>query len=110
LTGGQRSSLDYVLMNLVDPSAVVGKDYRRTVVITQDGRALSGLVAAEDDRTLVLQTPTERHVIPTVEITQRRETSQSAMPDGMLDALSAQQIRDLVAYFMQPQQIPRSNP
>ena len=29
------------------------------------------------------------------------------MPDGLLDNLSPDQIRDLIAYLMQPAQVPR---
>ena len=59
LTGAGRDNLDYLLENLVDPSASVSADFRMSVVAMSDGRVLNGLVRARTDRTLTLQTQTE---------------------------------------------------
>ncbi|MDR3634295.1 MAG: dehydrogenase, partial [Isosphaeraceae bacterium] len=56
LTGTGRNNVDYLLENVVDPSASVSADFRMVVVAMQDGRTLNGLVRAETDRTLTLQT------------------------------------------------------
>jgi putative heme-binding domain-containing protein len=106
LTGSQRSNLDYLLENLVDPSAVVGKDYRMSIVVTRDGRVLNGLVVKQYDKTLVLQTHTDQKTIPVGDIEQRKETTLSPMPDGLLEKLSQDQLRNLFAYLMNPQQVP----
>jgi putative heme-binding domain-containing protein len=106
LTGSQRSHLDYLLENILDPSAVVGKDYHTTTLVTSDGRVLSGLLASRNDQTTVLQTATTRETIPNIEISQTRQTPQSPMPDGLLDHLQAAQVRDLIAYLMHPSQVP----
>ena len=42
LTGSNRANLDYALMNILDPSAVIAKEYRPTIVITTDGRVITG--------------------------------------------------------------------
>ncbi|HEY4261345.1 MAG TPA: PVC-type heme-binding CxxCH protein, partial [Schlesneria sp.] len=47
LTGSGRQNLDYVLINLIDPSAAVGADYRMAVVVLEDGRVLNGIVASK---------------------------------------------------------------
>ena len=59
LTGAGRDNLEYLLENLIDPSAWVIADFRMVVVAMNDGRALNGLVRARTDRTLTLQTQTE---------------------------------------------------
>ncbi len=105
LTGSQRSNLDYLLENIVDPSSVVGKDYRMTKVLTSDGRTLSGLVVSRGAQSLTLQTPTEQLILPNDEIEQTQETSLSPMPEGLLEPLSPNQIRDLIAYLMHPTQV-----
>ncbi len=105
LTGAQRSSLDYLLENIVDPSAVVGKDYRMTQVITNDGRVFGGLIVSQDDKTLVIQTQTDRQTILKSEIEEIRDTTLSPMPDGMLDTFSSDQRRDLIGYLMHPIQV-----
>jgi len=106
LTGGNRTNLDYLLENIVDPSGVVSRDYRMSIVTLGDGRVVGGLVTARDDRTLTIVTPTESRTIPLGEIDDVTVTSQSPMPEGLLDRLSAGEIRDLVAYLMQPSQVP----
>lgn len=105
LTGSQRSNLDYLLENILDPSAVVGKDYRMTLVQTNDGRTLSGLVVSNDGKVLVLQTQTTKETIAFSEIDQMKETNLSSMPDGLLNGLSRDQVRDLIGYLMHPNQI-----
>jgi putative heme-binding domain-containing protein len=106
LTGGNRTNIDYLLENIVDPSGVVNRDYRMSIVALSDGRVLNGLVTARDDRTLTLVTPTDRHVIPAEDIDDVTVTQQSPMPEGMLDQLSPDAIRDLIGYLMQPAQVP----
>lgn len=106
LTGANRNNLDYVLENIVDPSAVVTKDFRMTVVATSDGRVMNGLVIAKNDHTLTLQTQTDRQTIALADVETIKTTPQSPMPDGLLDNLSTDQIRDLTAYLMQPSQVP----
>ncbi|MEO1995660.1 MAG: dehydrogenase, partial [Planctomycetaceae bacterium] len=106
LTGSQRNNLDYVLENLLDPSAVVGRDFQMTVVLTAQGRVISGIVIREDRKTVTLQTPTDRVIIPVVDVEQRRRQNLSLMPDGMLQKLSTEQVRDLVAYLASARQVP----
>jgi putative heme-binding domain-containing protein len=106
LTGGQRANLDYVLENVLDPSAVVGKDYLVTVVELKDGRVVNGIVRREDDKTVTLQTPNELVAVPKNEIDERRQSAVSLMPEGLLDKLTAEEVRDLVAYLASPVQVP----
>jgi hypothetical protein len=107
LTGGHRTNIDYLLDNIVDPSGVVSRDYRMSIVTLADGRVLSGLVTARDDRTLTLVTPTDRHVLALEDVADVKVTSQSPMPEGLLDHLSVASVRDLIGYLMQPSQVNR---
>ena len=100
LTGSGRHNLDYLLENIVDPSAVVNKDYRMSIVRLADGRVHNGLLLSQDDRRVVLQTAKEKVTILREEIEQIAPTTLSPMPDGILQPLTAEQIRDLVAYLM----------
>ena len=106
LTGAQRSNLDYLLHNIVEPSAVVGKDYRMTVVVMKDGRILSGLVMSKNDKTWTLQTHNEQLTINVADIEESQLTRISQMPDGLLEYMTPQEIRNLFAYLMHPVQVP----
>ena len=99
LTGAQRTDLDYVLINVMDPSALVGHAYRVTIVELKDGRVINGIVKAEDASTLTLQTATDRIVVATQDIEERQQQSVSMMPEGLLNRLSIQDVRDLVKYL-----------
>jgi putative heme-binding domain-containing protein len=100
LTGSGRHNLDYLLENLLDPSAVVNKDYRMSIVRVSDGRVLNGLILSQDDNRVVIQTAKEKLTILREEIEQIAATTLSPMPDGILQPLSEQQVRDLVAYLI----------
>lgn len=106
LTGSGRSNLDYLLLNMVDPSATVGAEYRLSIIVLKDGRVLNGIVASSNDQTLTLQTAKERTVIERSEIEEVKTSDKSLMPDGQLQTLTADQIRDLVGYLMHPVQVP----
>ena len=106
LTGAGRASLDYLLLNMVDPSATVGAEYRMSVVVLHDGRVLNGIVATRNDKTLTLQTAKERTTIELSEIDEVKPSTVSLMPDGQLQTLSPSQIRDLLGYLMHPVQVP----
>ncbi|QDV36700.1 PVC-type heme-binding CxxCH protein [Tautonia plasticadhaerens] len=106
LTGAQRGDLGYLLENLVDPGATLGEDYRMTVFALADGRVVNGLVAEQSDRTVTIQTPTERIVVPRDEIEDRRKSDQSLMPEGLLDPLSEAEVADLIRYLQGPGQVP----
>ncbi|MEC8411427.1 MAG: c-type cytochrome, partial [Planctomycetota bacterium] len=100
LTGAQRGDLDYLLTNILDPSAIVGKDYRMTLVETTDGRLLSGLIVSDTPVLLVLQTASQKINIPREEIAVVQTTTSSSMPEGLLSHLSDQEAIDLIGYLM----------
>jgi len=105
LTGSGRGQLDYLLENIVDPSAVVPADFKMAVVELKDGRVLNGVISARNERTITLLLPTERLVLERSEITETRESALSIMPESLLEALTETQMRDLIAYLMSPQQV-----
>lgn len=106
LTGAQRHNLDYVLDNVLDPSAIVPREYRPSVLRLIDGRVVQGVILEETPQTLVVQTPNETIRVPAGDVEARKESGISMMPEGLFDRLSADAIRDLVAYLASPQQVP----
>lgn len=106
ITGSNRKKLEYLLENMIDPNALVGKDYQAISIATMDGRVVTGLIKEENDSAVVLQTVEDVVTIPKSEIDERSQTSQSIMPEGQLKTLSENQIRDLIAYLQSDYQIP----
>ena len=110
LTGSNRADLNYILENLVAPNAVVGKDYQMTLLQLDDGRVLSGLITKETDSAVTLKTINDLVVVPKDEIDQRKLSELSLMPNGLLDPMPPEEIRDLVAYLASPSQVPLRGP
>jgi putative heme-binding domain-containing protein len=105
LTGAQRHNLNYLLENIVDPSATVNENFRMSTVIVADGRVVNGVVSEKTERTITVATPTERLVLSTDEIDEIRPSNLSIMPEGQLDILPPDQVRNLIAYLMSPSQV-----
>ena len=106
LTGSNRADLDYLLSNVYDPSALIGKDYLAHVVATRDGRVLTGIIRAEDRDAITLVTANETLTIPRPEVEDRKPSEQSMMPEGLWATLSDHETRSLVAYLASPSQVP----
>jgi len=105
ITGSQRTNLDYVLENLIDPSAAVAKDFQMEVILTDAGRVITGLIVDESDQAVTVQTANERLVVPQPEIERRTLSQVSMMPEGLLQTLSNDQVRDLIGYLTSPVQV-----
>src|SRR5262249_48199078 len=110
LTGSQRANLDYVLENLLDPSAVVARDYQVTLLQTKDGRVITGIIKQETPQVLTVQTHNEVLRVPQNEVEARARSPLSMMPEGLLDKLKDEEVRDLVAYLGSPTQVPLPAP
>jgi len=106
LTGSDRANADYILENVLDPSAAVSRDYTLTSVATTDGRLVSGIIREQTDASLVLQTANERIVVSREDVEAIKPSATSMMPEGMLERLSPQEVRDLFAYLASSSQVP----
>lgn len=101
LTGSDRTNLDYLLENILFPRRTVPDDYRMLRITMNDGRSLDGLKGPETQSTLVLKTPTQTIVLEKDAIQESTTSNLSLMPEGLLEGLDEQQMRDLFGYLMQ---------
>ena len=105
LTGSNRANLDYLLSNVVDPSAVLAREYTPRVIVTQGGRVLTGLVKEETAQALTVMTANETIVLPKDEIEEMKPSDKSMMPDDLLKPLSDDDVRALAGYLASPRQV-----
>jgi len=106
LTGSNRANLDYLLGNILDPSAEIQDDYKMVVVTTRDGRTYVGNVAKENERQLTLRVVGQDAVVLNKSDVQSREVNPvSMMPTGLLEPLSEAEITNLVAYLRTTAQV-----
>lgn len=106
ITGSNRSDLDYILHNAVDPNAVIPNDYRTSNIETKDERSITGIVSKQDDNAITVVTANETLIIPRNELKSVAQTELSMMPEGLLQAISENEVRDLLAYLRSPAQVP----
>jgi len=106
ITGSNRGDLDYVLHNAVDPNSVIPNDYRTSNIETKDERSITGIVTKQDDNALTIVTANETLIIPRNELKSVAQTELSMMPEGLLQALTEDEVRDLLAYLKTSAQVP----
>jgi len=106
ITGANRQSLDYLLENIFDPSAVIPKEYAATVIELNDGRLLTGIIKGETDATLTLVTANETLTLPQSDVASKKMSDKSMMPDDLVDQLKIHELRALIAYLQSPKQVP----
>jgi len=105
LTGSNRADVNYLLSNIIDPSALIPREYRSSTVVTDGGRVLTGIITAEDDRSITIRSATESIVLPKEEIEQRMTSDISMMPENQLKPFSRQEISSLFAYLQGKSQV-----
>ncbi len=107
ITGSNRADTEYLISNILTPSAVIQDDYKMSIVLTADGRVYSGVVADENERILKLRVAneTEPVAIAKSEIESRKVASVSMMPDGILNTLNDNEVLDLVCYLKSLRQV-----
>ena len=77
------------------------------MVTTKDGRTLTGFLVDRDQGLILLRGLDGRNTAVTPDAIESMEASSaSLMPEGLLGALSDQQIRDLLAYLRSSQPLP----
>ena len=101
ITGANRSNLEYLLSNILTPSAEIQDAYRMQIVLTDDGRVYSGIPAEENERQLRLRVANQEQPITIAksQIESRQVASVSMMPDGLLAELSDRDVVDLFGYL-----------
>jgi len=102
LTGSGRRDLDYLLANIVTPSATVSPDYAMKQVVLADGRVLSGIVTRRTGELIVVRTPTGEETVPTEDVEEVVNGGVSLMPEGILDRLDESEVRHLIRFLMEP--------
>ena len=100
LTPFKRDDVAHLLLHIVNPNAEIREGYESSVVVTESGRTLTGIVVEKDARVVVLRSADgQRIVLPRDDIESITVTGISLMPEGLLQGLSDQEVRDLFGYL-----------
>jgi putative heme-binding domain-containing protein len=100
LTAVDRKTLDVLLQNVIDPSGVIREGYQQYIVETSDGRVLTGLLAENTaEKITVLDAKGVRTPLSAREVANLKRSDASLMPEGLLNTLTDQELRDVFAYL-----------
>jgi putative heme-binding domain-containing protein len=90
-----------VMKDITQPSAALNPEHLAYNVELNDGDSLNGVILADTPETIVLGQVTGQNITVTKSrIARMKASSVSLMPEGLLQALNAQQQRDLLAFLL----------
>jgi len=96
---GASAQPDYLLESLLNPNAKVKENYHTTVVATVDGKVIAGVQIQKSDKTLTLRTAENKIVEIPVDQIEDQAQGVSLMPEGLVDALTDDEIASLVRFL-----------
>jgi putative membrane-bound dehydrogenase-like protein len=102
LTGvGKRFLKREILDSMLYPSKVISDQYSAKTVTTDSGKVYTGITApGAGNEIVVLQSDGKKVRLPQDEIDEIEPSAVSAMPEGLLDTLTLEEITDLFAFLM----------
>lgn len=102
-TISQRFQRKEILESILFPSQIISDQYASKIVNAKDGRMISGLVSQQADGSLVvLMSNGQKATLQSDEVDEILPSKKSAMPDGLLNNLTLEEIAHLFAYLNQP--------
>jgi putative membrane-bound dehydrogenase-like protein len=104
LTNTSRADREFLLTSIVDPSAVIRREYLSYVVSTTSGAVLTGLLAEQDGASVtLLDAKGQRTKITRDRIEEIKESPVSLMPEDQWKEWTPEQVRDLFRYLQSKQ-------
>jgi putative heme-binding domain-containing protein len=101
LTGYERDNLDFLLVAVVDPSAAIREEFTQYAIATKDGRVLNGLIDQQTPTTVTLRgANNQTTLVNRDDIEELQAMRTSIMPDGLVEKLTDDELRDLFAFVM----------
>ena len=90
-----------LLLNVLDPNREVKPKFLSYVLVTNDGRVLTGMIQSENANSVALRRPDGTTVsVQRTEIEQLRSTNLSYMPEGLEKEIDKQAMADLLEYLI----------
>jgi putative membrane-bound dehydrogenase-like protein len=97
---GKRRTPRDLVESILFPSASLVQSYEPWIVLTADGRTLTGVLLEDKPDEIVLSAGVDKTFrLPRTAIEQMARSEQSIMPDGLDKTLTDQDLADLIAYL-----------
>jgi putative membrane-bound dehydrogenase-like protein len=100
LTGVRNQPADAILLHILVPNYEVMPTYQTVSITTQDGRSLSGWLAAETESNLTLRTAAgTEETVSRKTIASMTASGVSLMPDGLEQTMPKEDVANIVAFL-----------
>ncbi len=97
---GGKFAREHLIESVLEPSRQIVEGYRPTIIATEDGQVLTGLVKGETaDRLTLVDAEVREQRVRKSDVVQRKFADVSIMPEGLAAKLSRPQFADLIAYL-----------
>jgi putative membrane-bound dehydrogenase-like protein len=108
LTNYQRDNLGTMIPSIINPNAEIREGYQYYGIESTDGRRLSGFLVERDNQVVVMRgLEGENITLKVTEIKDMQPIGRSLMPEGLLDGMNEQQLRDFFAFLRIAQPLTR---
>jgi putative heme-binding domain-containing protein len=101
---GTRFSAKDMLIHMMDPNKEVSDQYASTVFVMKDGSSVLGRLTNENKETYsISQNPFAPQMVRNIqkkEVVSTKLSRASLMPPGLINRLTEDEIKDLMAYLM----------
>ena len=92
--------IEQLVVGILDPNAAMESRYQSFTAVTMGGREVTGIIVAETPTTLTLRAPNRPdETVLRAELKELTAGGFSLMPEGLENALTPQQLADLIAYI-----------
>ena len=96
-----------VVRDITQPSFAINPDYVAQVVVTSDGRVLTGTVRTDKDRIIVSDQQGKQTSLTRDDIEELHASDKSIMPEGIPRVLGPERLRDLLTFLLvEPPRMP----
>jgi putative heme-binding domain-containing protein len=96
-----------VVRDVTQPSFAINPDYVAQVVVTADGRVLTGTVRTDKERLVISDQQAKETVLKREDIEEIHASDKSIMPEGIPKLLGPDRLRDLLSFLLvEPPRMP----
>jgi len=101
LDGIGNRGLERLCEDVIDPNRNVDPAFRSTLIVLKDGDVQSGLFRREEGETIILAESTGKEIsIPKNQVSERRQSENSLMPENFGELLTDEQFNNLLAFLL----------
>lgn len=99
LSLGASAPVDYIVDSLVHPNAKQKENFHTIIIMTDEGKVVSGIVVSQTDEEIVLRNADDEVVKIPAESIEGMKEGRSLMPEGALDSLTRSELVDLARFL-----------